>query len=334
MIRTDEFSERLRHQAVRLDSRELLIARLEGSDQESDLTVPPNCGGAGRIRHFHRRTRDGWPDNPLPIDPACAFLGLPGGADRIEAQVFQNAACNWRCWYCFVPFALLSADDKRGEWLTAEALVARYLGEADPPAVIDLTGGQPDLVPEWVPWMIGAVTSAGIASSVYLWSDDNLSNDYFFRHLSPREQRQVAEFPGYGRVCCFKGFDSASFSFNTKAHPDLFDRQFDLFGRLLETGMDLYAYATFTAPETDGVETAMSRFVDRLQGIAEGLPLRVVPLEIEEYGPVVFRMKDAHHTAMGVQHTAIDAWNSELERRFTSDERRVPIHQVTIARRG
>jgi len=334
MIRTDEFSERLHRNAVRLDSRELLIARLEGSDQEGDLTVPPNCGGIGRIRHFHRRTHDGWPENPLPIDPACAFLGLPGGTDRIDAQVFQNAACNWRCWYCFVPFALLSADDTRGEWLTADAMVARYLGEADRPTVIDLTGGQPDLVPEWVPWMIGAVTSAGIAGSVYLWSDDNLSNDYFFRFLSPTEQRRVAECPGYGRVCCFKGFDSASFSFNTKAHPDLFDRQFDLFGRLLTTGMDLYAYATFTAPQKDGVGPAMSRFVDRLQGIAEGLPLRVVPLEIEEYGPVVGRMTDVHHTAMEVQHAAIAAWTSELERRFTRDERRVPIHQVQIARDG
>ena len=78
----------------------------------------------------------------------------------------------------------------------------------------------------------------------------------------------------------------------------------------------------------------MSRFVDRLQGIAEGLPLRVVPLEIEEYGPVVDRMRDAHRTAMEVQHAAIDAWNSELERRFTSDERRVPIHKVKIARGG
>ena len=96
--------------------------------------------------------------------------------------------------------------------------------------------------------------------------------------------------------------------------------------------MDLYAYATFTAPEADGVKAAMSRFVDRLQGIAEGLPLRVVPLEIEEYGPVRRRMKDAHRTAMEVQHAAIAAWNSELERRFTTDERREPIHQVKIAK--
>jgi uncharacterized Fe-S cluster-containing radical SAM superfamily protein len=331
MIRTDEFSRRLRERAVRVGSRELLLAKLQGSAQEDDLTVPPNCGGVGRVRHFRRPTSDGWPDNPLPIDPARSYLGLDG-SDEIEAQAFQNEACNWRCWYCFVPFALLTPNSMRGEWVTATDLVERYLAEPHRAPMIDLTGGQPDLVPEWVPWMMDALAAAGLSTSVYLWSDDNLSNDYFFRHLSVNEQRRVAEYPGYGKVCCFKGFDKASFSFNTKAHPDLFDRQFDLFRRLLDIGIDLYAYATFTAAESDGVEAAMSRFVDRLQGITEALPLRVVPLEIEEYGPVTPRVTDTHRKAMQIQNVAIDAWNAELERRFTSDERRTPIHEVKIGR--
>ena len=76
MIDTDSFSARLRERAVRLDSRELLVANFSGSGQESDLTDPPNCGGVGRIRHFTRTTSDGWPENSLPIDPASAFLGL------------------------------------------------------------------------------------------------------------------------------------------------------------------------------------------------------------------------------------------------------------------
>jgi uncharacterized Fe-S cluster-containing radical SAM superfamily protein len=324
------FSERLREKALRVDSRELLISRFRGSGQEGDLALPPNCGGVGRIRHFHRRTNDGWPENPLPIDPARSFLRL-GVSDEIQAQAFQNAACNWRCWYCFVPFNMLAADERRSEWVTAHQLVESYLAEPSRPPMIDLTGGQPDLVPEWVPWMIDAVTSAGAAEHVYLWSDDNLSNDYFFRYLSAEEQRRVAEHPGYGRVCCFKGFDAASFAFNTNAHPDLFDRQFELFGRLLRTGIDLYAYATFTAPEVDGVVPAMSRFVDRLQRIAECLPLRVVPLEIEEYGPVTPRIKDVHRRSMQAQWAAIDAWSVELERRFSAEERQKPIHRTEIA---
>jgi uncharacterized Fe-S cluster-containing radical SAM superfamily protein len=264
MIMTDEFSARLRERAVRPDTCELLVANFSGSGQEPDLTDPPNCNGVGRIRHFTRTTSDGWPDNSLPIDPASAYLGL-GRSDAIRAQVFQNAVCNWRCWYCYVPFNLLSGNESRGAWVTADGLVELFLGESDHPKMIDLTGGQPDLVPEWVPWTIQALETAGSVDPIYVWSDDNLSNDYFFRFLSEQTQRRVAEHPGYGRVCCFKGFDRSSFAFNTKANPDLFDRQFELFARLLATGMDLYAYATFTSPSADGLPGAMTEFVDRLQ---------------------------------------------------------------------
>jgi rRNA maturation endonuclease Nob1 len=38
--------------------------------------------------------------------PASRKLGL-AEADMMEAQVFQVASCNWRCWYCFVPYELL-----------------------------------------------------------------------------------------------------------------------------------------------------------------------------------------------------------------------------------
>lgn len=329
MIRTDDFSARLRERAVRVESRELLVANFAGSAQEDDLTDPPNCNGVGRIRHFTRATSKGWPENPLPIDPANAFLGRPW-SDSIRAQVFQNAACNWRCWYCYVPFNLLAANEQRGAWVTPEELVEQFLSFPGRPDMIDLTGGQPDLAPEWVPWTLEALRSAGAANSVYLWSDDNLSNDYFFRYLSEDTRRAVAQSPGYGRVCCFKGFDSASFAFNTMAAPDLFDRQFELFSRLLSTGMDLYAYATFTAPSREGLPGAMVEFVDRLQRISEALPLRLVPLEITEYGPVVPRMKSEHQIAMEVQQEAIAAWTDELDRRFTAEDRRTPINEIAI----
>ena len=76
----------------------------------------------------------------------------------------------------------------------------------------------------------------------------------------------------------------------------------------------------------------MTSFVDRLQQISEALPLRLVPLEINEYGPVVPRLRDVHRTSMTVQQAAIGAWCGELERRFTSDERSTPINEVEIGR--
>jgi uncharacterized Fe-S cluster-containing radical SAM superfamily protein len=227
-IPTDEYSADLRTRAIRPETQQILISRIAGSDQELDLSEPPNCDGYGRVRHFRLTTTPPWPTNQLPIAPASHALGIPT-ADVMTAQVFQNAACNWRCWYCFVPFSMLSAKTSNSAWLSAAEMIDLYLAEAEDhrPLVIDCSGGQPDLVPEWVPWMLRELRKRGLGESVYLWSDDNLSNDYFWRYVSPPDRQLLASSSHYGRVCCFKGFDEASFAFNTKAAPSLFTRQFE-----------------------------------------------------------------------------------------------------------
>ena len=50
LINTEDYSARLRERAIRTDAREILISDLRGTDQEADLSLPPNCGGYGRIR--------------------------------------------------------------------------------------------------------------------------------------------------------------------------------------------------------------------------------------------------------------------------------------------
>src|SRR4051812_33151798 len=117
-INTERFSVAMRDKAIDLAGRRVLVTNLHGSEQEQDLSEPANCNGYGRVRHFRRLTSPGWPENPLPIDPASWKLGLVR-EDVLKAQVFQNAACNWRCWYCFVPFELLSANAKHSGWLSA-----------------------------------------------------------------------------------------------------------------------------------------------------------------------------------------------------------------------
>jgi uncharacterized Fe-S cluster-containing radical SAM superfamily protein len=328
-INTDEFSQQLRVKSIDLAAERLLVTNLKGTAQEQDLSEPPNCDGYGRIRHFRRRGAAGWPENPLPIDPAAHKLGLPRD-DVILAQVFQNASCNWRCWYCFVPFDLLKANADHSGWLSAAELLDLYQKDQSPPRVIDLSGGQPDLTPEWVPWMMRELSRRGLQDSVYLWSDDNLSNDYFWRFLSDDDIATVTAYRNYGKVCCFKGFDPTSFAFNTMAAPELFERQLELFRRYLELGIDIYAYATFTTPVSDNIPVQMSRFVDALQAICPNLPLRVVPLEIREFAPVKSRLSDQHLDAIKFQWLAIDSWKSEIERRFSPEMRGRAIHEVPL----
>jgi uncharacterized Fe-S cluster-containing radical SAM superfamily protein len=331
-IDTDRFSTQLRRRGVDVDARRLLITRFDGSAQEQDLTEPANCDGLGRLRHFRRATTPGWPDNPLPIDPAARALHLEPG-DLLRAQAFQNAICNWRCWYCYVDFPLLSGNPEHSEMRSAAELVELFAAQSDRPAVIDLTGGQPDLVPEWVPWMLEALADQGLGDQVFLWSDDNLSNDYFFTKLTAEQRAVVDAATMYGKVCCFKGFDARSFAFNTAASPELFDRQFELMGRLLaETGIDLYGYATFTNPIDDGLDRAMAEFVDRLQALDPNLPLRLVPLQIVAFTPTQPRMGAEHHRALAVQEDAIAAFNEEIACRFSDEERRARICDVPLRR--
>lgn len=329
VIDTDGFSANLRAKAVDVTGRRLLITSFTGSQQEKDFTVPSNCKGLGRVRHFRRETSKGWPPNSLPIDPASHALGLASGA-MLRAQVFQNAVCNWRCWYCFVDFELLSGSDKHSQWVTADDLLDLYLAESNPPPMLDLTGGQPDLTPEWVPWMMDAADSRGLGDKIYLWSDDNLSNDYFWKHLDASTRARIANYPKYGRVCCFKGYNEESFAFNTMASPDLFGRQFELMGRLVDEGLDLYAYVTLTTPDAAGIEADMRGFVDKLQKVDVNLPLRTVPLEIRPFTPVLRRLSGDKRRAMELQQIAVAQWQAELDKRFSPSQREEAIWRVPL----
>ena len=333
-VDTERASGLYRDKTLDVASQRILMTRVQGSEQEADLQSPVNCGGFGRVRHFHRTTSDGWPANPLPIDPAARALGLPDGLATIEAQVFQNAACNWRCWYCFVPFNRLSADLRYSEMQSMDTLVSGYAELAQRPAVLDLSGGQPDLTPEYVLWAMRSLHAHGLADSTMLWSDDNLSTDYFWSKLNVAEQSEIASYRNYARVGCFKGFDEESFAFNTAAEKGGLGKQLLLMKRLIESDLDMYAYATFTSASAEGIETKMADFVDQLQAVHPNLPLRTVPLEIQMFTPTAGRIRPEHLQSMHIQNHAVAAWSSELEKRFSREERRSNVCDVPLTPQG
>ena len=334
MIGTEQYSRDLRDRSVDRNEQRLLVARLAGSEQEPDLSEPVNCGGLGRIRHFGRPTAPPWPANTLPAAPARSRLASLHGAGELRAQVFQNSACNWRCWYCYVPFALLGAHQGQSEWRTAGELVDAWQAEPDAPLVLDLSGGQPDLVPEWVPWTMRALADRGLDARTYLWSDDNLSTDYFWRYLSDDDIALVGSYRNYGRAVCFKGIDEDSFELNTAAPPSGYGAQFGYAARLLATGMDLYCYVTLTTEsEAASIPGLVEGFVDQLQQVDENLPLRTVPLEVSVFGPVRARVRDRQAVALDRQVLAVEAWNDQIARRFTADQRAVPVGEVAIGPR-
>lgn len=329
-IDTNKLSESLRLKAIDPINKSLLITNFHGSEQEEDLSEPANCDGFGRIRHFKLDSGTNWPINPLPILPAAKALGINSNSE-MRAQVFQNSVCNWRCWYCFVDFKLLSGNSKYSKFLTSEEMLNMYLLEDNPPQMIDLSGGQPDLTPEWVPWMMEAITERGLQDKIYLWSDDNLSNDYFWKFLTPKQIDLVTSYKMYSRVCCFKGIDDRSFGLNTKADPKLFNKQVELSKRLLEINLDLYCYITLTANTDTNFDLVIPQFLDRIQTVDELLPLRIVPLKVyDTFTPIAKRMDDNFKDMLKGQFTAIEVWQKELSKRFSPQQLLQPITEVSL----
>lgn len=327
MLDSDKMSERLRSKSVDFKSRTIRMAKLTGSVQESDLSSPLNCGGFGRVHHFRTGSDPKWIKDPLPMMPANKYFGLPV-SDVVLAQVFQLAACDFRCWYCFVDYGMLSADSVHSGFVSPKHLLEIMTRENAGSKIIDLSGGQPDIVPEYVLWFLEARAELGMEKSHFVWVDDNLSTDYLWRFLNEEQISFLAGTLGFARVGCLKGFDAESFAFNTRASEDLFDRQIDILSRLVKTGFDQYGYITLTAMNITAVEDKISRLLDTIQNrIHSNFPLRIVPLRIFRFGANEGRyVKQAEEN----QFRVLDAWILEMQKRFTSSELSTPITEVKI----
>lgn len=327
---SDTYIRQLRRKVLLADEQRILVARLGGSEQEKDLSSPVNCQGYGRIRHFEIHKFHNWSSDPLPNLPAARSRNLTSPEEVMRAQVFQIAGCNWRCWYCFVDDELLSADHRFSAFFTASELVDMFLAHPDHPYVLDLTGGYPDLVPEWVLWTMKALVEKGAEKEVFLWSDDNLSSRALFQFLVAKDIDYMLKYEKYSRVGCFKGYDEASFIFNTLAPRSMYRSQFVVFSELLALGLDMYAYVTFTSKPRADIKPKMREFVDDLQQIHPNLPLRTVPLRIEAYSPTRKRMSEVHSSALEYQHVVHETWKEEIASRYSEDERAILISEVPL----
>lgn len=305
------YFEECRKSVYKMETDEVLLSKIGSSEQETDLSVPPNCDGYGRIRHFKRFIAEDWGTDPLPIDPAIKALNLPY-TDLVKAQVFQIATCNLKCWYCFVPDSLKCGNRKNSNWFTAYEMVELFKRSEYKAKVIDLSGGNPELVPEWVVNTMKALEKNKLQDEIYLWSDDTLTIDYTFKYLNSDDLLFMRSYHNYGKVCCFKGFDAHSFAFNTKLSEDFYDRQFEIFTKYLELGLDIYGYVTFTTDDINDIEGKMHKFISKLRQCHPLLPLRIVPLKIGIFSPTRSRMNPIYERALYNQIIVFNEWKKQL----------------------
>jgi uncharacterized Fe-S cluster-containing radical SAM superfamily protein len=286
----------------------------------------------GRIRHFRPAAEgSGWINNPLPMLPASAHLGLPPEELR-KVQVFQLAVCNFDCWFCYVDRELRSADRKHARFAGAFELLGRLESCEDPdqPHIIDLSGGQPDIEPEFTLWFLKAREEMGLGGRYFIWTDDNLSTDSLWRYLREEDIAYMAAAPGFSRVGCIKGIDPDSFAFNTGADRELFYRQIDLQKKSVAEGFDQYGYIVLTTLELDLLEERIADLFDLLQdGIHPDFPLRTLPLEIRRYkaNEALF---SKYEQAVNNQYVVLEAWKKELQERFRPWQLKRPVTEITL----
>ena len=317
-----------RRREVNCGEKSFLLARLTGSKQSLDLTLPPNCNGFGRIHHFRAmESTEEWVGNPLPMAPASDYLGIPAN-ELTEAQVFQLGSCNFDCWFCYVDRSLRSANLEYCDYVTApELLYQLHFEERDAPRIIDLSGGQPDLAPEYTLWFLEAREQMGLEDDYFIWVDDNLSSYNLWKYLDEDQIAYMAHKPGFARVGCLKGFDDESFAFNTGTDSEIFDRQIEILGKLVAAGFDQYGYVILTTQNLDHLQLKMGELFDRLQDISPNLPLRIIPLEIRRYG---VNSKLFFEQAAQNQFVALEAWQTELKERYRPWQLRQPITRVRL----
>jgi uncharacterized Fe-S cluster-containing radical SAM superfamily protein len=305
---------RLRDRCLDTRGRRILLSRIAGSAQTRDLSIPANCGGLGRIRHFRSQSKGPWPTNPLPGLPAARWLNTEF-FPVTRAQVFQVSGCSYRCWYCYVPYRMLSGNEVVSEWLSPDEMIERYLAEVDRPQIVDLSGGSPDLVPEWIAWTMDALDTKHLGKSVYLWSDDNLSSDLLMSTEMRSLLQRMERYEGYGRVCCLKGFDASSFAFTTGSAEDEFDFQLRTLRSYLATSMDIYGYITLACPPAKDQSGRFRRLMDELQTMRENFIGRLVPLRIEKFSTMTGRLDSRRSEALRHQDELVETWLEELSLR-------------------
>lgn len=324
-----KFSPRGMRQALFDPStRSVRLAVLEGSDESADTYTRVNCEGLGRLRIFRHQSMI--LNSGSNLVPKRRLFRTIEPCDEYATQCFQLAGCNWACWYCFVDDALLRADGNRSRLIPVSEMIDLFLSTPMPHPILDLSGGQPELVPEWALWSMQELDAKGLRGRVHVWVDDNLSGSYMERFCTQEDIEYMASFPLHSRTGCFKGLDDLSIRTNTASRGASLGLQLRVAEQLISRGFDTYFYLTLLGPFEGGARSAATNFVGRLKDVHPLLPLRVVPLEIRNFRAVSERVGMTRESERRRQYEALRAWEEALAESYTSEQLMLPYESIRL----
>ena len=282
--------------AINLESQKVLFANLLDTAESKDQYHRINCEGFGRIRSFSNFSMHLESD----VLSKRKFNRLGSTAGSYTSQVFQVAMCDLHCWYCFVDKSNRNGSNMSSKYLSANELLDLCIDNGEYPKNIDISGGSPDLVPEFVLWILEAVEQRGLKGKISIWVDSNLNSKYYETCLSKPDLEYISNFPNFRFLCSLKGWNEESAYFNS-GMTGTFQQQLDCLRFFVEHKMNLYLYVTLISSKIP-TEKDLRKLFDLLYDIDKDLPTYTIPLGIKPFHAVTDKAK----------RNILGSWSSQI----------------------
>ena len=296
-----------------------LMNKILTNTEKEKRKLNVNCDEFGMIRIFQRNKFNDWNADPIPMDIISSKMKTKK-LDKIPVQMFEVAKCNLHCWWCYLPKQLRNITEEYTKWFSVSELFNLFERENNDVKVIYLSGGNPELVPEFVYSFMKELDKRKRSQEIFLWSDDVLTTDFLIEKMSKEQINYMTKYKNYAKICCLKGFDNESFEYNTGMDKKEFDNQIKRLKICIDIGFDVYGYIILVCKDLNDIESKIKKTMDKLQEISYFLPLRIIPIKIEKFSAVIERLNEEREQSILNQYQVLQIWNNELYNRFTKTE--------------
>lgn len=318
------------------DELSLLLTNFTDSEQEKDLQKTKGTI-QGAIDDFYRVKTNikpaAWAEYQKTGNKRSLMFdfnwwpisALGGSEEKRNAErwndvfIYQLKACNLACPFCFVDRSNNNGRlDHQAEYISVTKIVDAFIRKREEMLqkgqelnVLRGSGGEPSLVPEQWLAILQELDKRGLSEEVFFQSDTNLTTRYLIDRwitegkLNAGILSEIAQYPNFGLLGCFKGTDPQNFAENTGCKKGFFEEQFRSYRRFQDLGVPIYPH--LINPNPDTLELFMERLARELG--EEILPMMHL-LTIGIYGPVAGRLTQQ---GRNVQEVA-DQWKDNYRR--------------------
>lgn len=305
-----------------------LMCQILYSDENTKKMLNVNLNDYGRVRTFRRAKFTDWNSDPIPLDIYSNRFNVED-INSLDVQMIEVGICNLHCWWCYLPDIIRKINSKYMNWFSAKGLIDMLNKENSNCRCLYISGGNPELVPELVYEIMVELKSRNLDDKILLWSDDVLTTDYLL-NMDSEKIKYMVNYKNYAKICCLKGFDEDSFSFNTLLDKKYFNEQLDRLKKYIELGFDVYSYIIFTCNNLENVSKKLDILIKKLQDISYNLPLRIIPIKIEEFSAVSSRLNVERKHSLDNQYTVLRMWNEKIKKYYSKEELNKNIASIKL----